>query len=84
MSEKILLRVEEAASLLSIGRTRAYELVRLGVIPSIRLGRCVRIPREALVRWIEAELRPIAAPSVCGGGGDASIGVPAGRRPARE
>jgi excisionase family DNA binding protein len=36
-----------------LGRTRTYELIRSGQIPVIRLGRSVRIPREALRRWID-------------------------------
>jgi excisionase family DNA binding protein len=52
-----LLRVDEAARYLALGRTKTYELVAQGVIPSIRLGRVVRIPREALRAWIEREVR---------------------------
>ena len=44
-----VLTVEECARFLRIGRTACYEAVRLGSIPSIRLGRLLRIPREALL-----------------------------------
>ncbi|MGQ0824116.1 MAG: helix-turn-helix domain-containing protein [Actinomycetota bacterium] len=40
--------VTEAARLLGIGRTLAYDLVARGVLPSVRLGRRVLIPRYAL------------------------------------
>lgn len=43
-----LLTVEEAAVWLAIGRGTVYELVRRGDIGSIRLGKLVRVPREAL------------------------------------
>ncbi len=43
--------VEVAAKYLGIGRTLAYELVRRGVIPSHRLGKLYRIPREPFLRW---------------------------------
>lgn len=40
--------VSEAAALLGISRSSAYECVRLGSIPSIRLGRRIVVPRHAL------------------------------------
>jgi excisionase family DNA binding protein len=49
-----LLTVPEAAKLLRIGRNLAYELVARGEIPSVRLGRVIRIPRTALEQWLEA------------------------------
>ena len=51
-SERLLLTVEEAAERLNIGRTLAWQLVHQGELPSIRLGRCVRIPWQALQDWI--------------------------------
>lgn len=54
MKEKKLLKVTEAARVLSISRSKAYELVASGDLPVIHLGpRCVRVPIEALDRWIE-------------------------------
>lgn len=45
----IMVSVPEAARLLGIKRTRAYQLVNAGVIPSVRLGeRCIRVPVEKL------------------------------------
>lgn len=52
LTEKVMLTVEEAAQLLSMGTTKAYELVAQGRIPSVRLGpRCTRVPRAALEAW---------------------------------
>lgn len=51
---RLLLRVDEAARLLGIGTTLAYELVGRGVLPHVRLGRAVRVPRAALEMWIAA------------------------------
>jgi excisionase family DNA binding protein len=53
----LLLRVDEAADLLGIGTTLAYELVGRGVLPHVRLGRAVRVPRAALEAWIAANTR---------------------------
>lgn len=51
--ERLTLTVEEAASLLGISRNLAYELVAEGQIPSIRLGRRVLVPRQALYRMLD-------------------------------
>ena len=45
--------VEEMGRFLSIGRTLAYALVRQGVIPSVKLGRTVRIPRGKLLAKLQ-------------------------------
>ena len=44
--------VVEVAALLGIGRSKAYELVRSGTIPSLRLGRRIVIPKLALSRFL--------------------------------
>lgn len=48
-----VLTVEEAAVMLRIGRSAAYEAVRRGQIPALRLGRKLRVPRRAVVRILE-------------------------------
>ncbi|MDA0221347.1 MAG: helix-turn-helix domain-containing protein [Proteobacteria bacterium] len=40
--------VDEAAVILGIGRNAAYEGVRAGTIPSIRIGKRILIPNVAL------------------------------------
>jgi excisionase family DNA binding protein len=45
--------VPEAARILGIGRSAAYEAVRRGEIPSIRLGKRLVVPRAALERMLE-------------------------------
>ncbi len=55
-TERLLLTVEEAAQRLGIGKTLAWELVWAGVLPSMRLGRCVRIPLRALEEWIARQI----------------------------
>lgn len=50
---RIVLTVEEAAELLGIGRTLMYALVAAGEVESVRIGRLRRIPRDALVVYVE-------------------------------
>jgi excisionase family DNA binding protein len=42
------LKVPEVVGVLRIARSRAYELVGSGEIPSIRIGRSVRVNRREL------------------------------------
>ncbi|RMF09398.1 MAG: DNA-binding protein [Alphaproteobacteria bacterium] len=44
--------VEEAARILGLGRSSAYEAVRRGDIPSLRIGRRILVPRAALERLL--------------------------------
>jgi excisionase family DNA binding protein len=46
--ESATLSVEETAKVLGIGRNSAYEGVRTGEIPSIRIGKRILVPRLAL------------------------------------
>lgn len=52
-----LLTVEEVAQRLGIGRSLAWRLVREGQLPSVRLGRLVRVPERALENWLEQRLQ---------------------------
>jgi excisionase family DNA binding protein len=52
-SERLLLRIDEVAQLISVSRTTAYALVNKGEIPSVRIGGLLRIPNDALRRLIE-------------------------------
>ena len=48
----LTLRVEDLMPILDIGRNTAYELVRCGTIRSIRIGKQLRIPKDALVEYL--------------------------------
>ncbi len=58
-----MLRVDEAAAVLRISRSRAYEEVNVyqrtggqAGVPSIRIGRSLRVPKRALLAGLEAQL----------------------------
>ncbi len=53
--EKILLKPMEVAELIGIGRTKIYEMLARGELPSIHIGRVVRIPVSALNKWVEEQ-----------------------------
>ena len=54
MRNNQLLTVRETAQRLRISRYLTYELVARGELPAFRLGRAIRIRRDALDSWIEA------------------------------
>jgi len=49
---RLTITVEEAARLLGISRGLAYEMARIGKIPTIRFGRRLLVPRRALERLL--------------------------------
>lgn len=48
----LTLRVEDLMPILGIGRNTAYELVRSEKIFSVKIGRQLRIPKQALVDYL--------------------------------
>jgi excisionase family DNA binding protein len=62
--DRLLLRVEEAAEYLSLGRSKTYQLVATGELPVVRIGRSVRVPAAALRRWVEQQAEQSAPTTV--------------------
>jgi excisionase family DNA binding protein len=56
MSTPVLLTPTEAARALGIGRSKLYELLQTGVLESVHIGACRRIPTEAVLALV-ARLR---------------------------
>lgn len=50
--EKLLLKPSEVAEVLGIGRSLTYELIAQKQIPSVRLGRCIRVQISTLRDWL--------------------------------
>lgn len=44
--------VPEVGEAIGVSRNLAYQLARDGVIPSLRLGRRIVVPRVAFERWL--------------------------------
>lgn len=58
LEHRATITVDEAASLLGIGRNTAYEAIRAGQIPALRLGRRLLVPVPALLRMLEGAEAP--------------------------
>ena len=51
--QRLLLRIPEVAETLGIGRSKIYELIATGELPTIHVGRAVRISVSTLQKWVE-------------------------------
>jgi len=47
-----VISVLELAKMLKIGRNTAYELIRSGSIPSVRIGRQIRVSKQAVIMYL--------------------------------
>ena len=65
-AESLLLKGGDVADLLDISRALAYQWMSAGVLPTVRIAGCrsVRVPRAALLKWIEQQTEN--APGVMG------------------
>ncbi|HJT20809.1 MAG TPA: helix-turn-helix domain-containing protein [Nitrospira sp.] len=51
-NSEALLTIPEVAKRLKVSEYRAYELARQGILPSIRLGKSVRVKPSALAEYL--------------------------------
>ena len=51
---RLVYTVEEAATLLRISRTLAYDAAASGELPTVRVGRRLLVPKAALLKKLEA------------------------------
>jgi excisionase family DNA binding protein len=52
LATQATISVEQAAQVLGLGRTAAYEAARRGEFPTRKLGRRVVVPVPALLEWL--------------------------------
>ena len=43
---------KQLQQMLGIGRNTVYELLRAGIIPSVKVGKQIRISKQAVVRYL--------------------------------
>jgi len=53
----LLLDSRDVSRLLGIGRTKVFQMMARAELPTIRLGRCVRVPQAALDEWVRDRTR---------------------------
>jgi excisionase family DNA binding protein len=56
-----VLTAREAAAILRVGRNQLYQAVSRGELGSVRIGRSIRIPKQALVALLASASLPPAS-----------------------
>jgi excisionase family DNA binding protein len=52
VTRKLLLTVDETAEVVGLGKTKVYELIASGELEAVRIGRCRRVPVEAVKAYV--------------------------------
>lgn len=50
---KPVMTLKDARKILNLGRSKMSELVKKGIIPAVKIGRCYRIRREDLIEFLD-------------------------------
>lgn len=51
--DRAFLNVDEVAEVIGLGRSKTYQLIAEGAIPSVHIGKSRRVPASALRQWID-------------------------------
>lgn len=51
--ERMMMTLPEVAHILGITKERAYAIARSGLLPTVQIGRQIRVDRQQLNIWIE-------------------------------
>jgi excisionase family DNA binding protein len=54
-TERVYLRPREVAERLGVCTATVYTLIERGELPAVRVGSALRIPVDALARWLARE-----------------------------
>jgi excisionase family DNA binding protein len=53
-----ILTIPEVAEYLQMSKSKVYDLAKRGIIPTIQIGRNVRVTESDLEKWLEEQRRP--------------------------
>jgi len=56
--EDRLLRAADVQAHLGMSRAKVYRLMQNNILPTVRIGGSVRVPRKALFKWIQDNTLP--------------------------
>lgn len=57
--ERELLTAQEVQQMLGLGLSKVYDMMARGELPTLRIGRLIRVPRSALMDWMVSRTRPV-------------------------
>lgn len=49
------MKADEVATALKLGRSTVYALMASGALPTVRIGRSIRVPSAALEDWVRQQ-----------------------------
>lgn len=75
----VFMTAVEVAAELSVSKSTAYKLMR--ALGRVRVGRVVRVKREAFEAWVASHTEPRPRPKRKGPDGQLTLGFAAGRLP---
>lgn len=52
-----LLKPTQVMNKLSVSRTKVYEMIKKGIIPSVEIDGCIRVPEELLDEMIRRQIQ---------------------------
>lgn len=55
VSEKRTYKVEEIASMLDIGKSSAYELIKQGQFRTVKIGASIRVSKKSFDEWLDSQ-----------------------------
>ena len=61
-AEALYWRVDQFSEVFQLSLGRSYELVEAGIVPSVRIGRNIRIPKQQLLSMLAANPRLLETP----------------------
>jgi excisionase family DNA binding protein len=53
--ERNWITLQEMQDMLTIGRTKAWQLASSGEVPAVKIGRSVRVDRRGLEEWLSQQ-----------------------------
>jgi len=56
MQDKLLLTLDEVFETLQISRSKGFQMISAGILPSIKIGRLRRVPVDTLRAWIQQQV----------------------------
>lgn len=52
-SYPVMLKAKHIEEILDLSKGKTYDLLNSKNFPTVRIGRTIRIPRDAFLRWLE-------------------------------
>ncbi len=55
LPDDALLKIDEVAAILRISVAKAYAMAQRGELPTVKMGKSVRVRRDRLMAWLDSQ-----------------------------